>query len=158
MKKKMGIVEEIAKEALKELGLELYDVSYSATRNNKTLKVYIDHLERAITVQDCEDASRIIGPRIDELDLIEGSYFLEVSSPGVERELRNPKDYERFCGSSVKIITKLPVEKRTVFIGKLVRYNRVLDDVKICVLERDSEREFEIDYKNVKKAQLYLEV
>ncbi len=158
MKKKIGVIEETTKVALKELGLELYDISFTASRNRKTLKVFIDHPERAVTVQDCEDASRKIGPTIDEMDLIDGSYFLEVSSPGVERELRKIADFKRFCGSFVKIITKLPVEKRTVFIGELLKYDEDKNGVKIKVLERDSKREFEIDYKNVKKAQLYLEV
>jgi ribosome maturation factor RimP len=141
---------------LEELGYELYELKYIQQKSKKTLRVFIDHPQRPISIKDCEEVSRHIGPLIDEQELLKGSYYLEVSSPGVERELRNERDFKRFVGETVKIITKEPVEKRTVFIGKLTDFD--LENKELEVLERDSNRLFKIKYANVKKAQLYLEV
>ena len=141
---------------LEELGYELYDLKYIQQKGKKTLRIFIDHPERSISIKDCEVVSRNIGPLIDEQELLKGSYYLEVSSPGVERELRNVRDFKRFVGETVKVITLEPVEKRMVFIGKLIDFDSDSDE--LTVLERDSNRLFKINYINVKKAQLYLEV
>jgi len=141
---------------LEELGYELYELKYIQQKSKKTLRIFIDHPERSISIKDCEDVSRHIGPMIDEQELLTGSYYLEVSSPGVERELRSERDFKRFVSETVKIITREPVEKRTVFIGKLTDFD--LDNNELEVLERDSNRLFKIKFANVKKAQLYLEV
>ena len=141
---------------LEELGYELYELKYIQQKSKKTLRIFIDHPQRSIMIKDCEEVSRHIGPLIDEQELLKGSYYLEVSSPGVERELRSERDFKRFVGETVKIITREPVEKRTVFIGKLTDFD--LENNELEVLERDSNRLFKIKYANVKKAQLYLEV
>lgn len=156
MQKMVEQLQKALEALLEELGYELYDLKYIQQKSKKTLRIFIDHPHRSISIKDCEDVSRHIGPMIDEQELLKGSYYLEVSSPGVERELRNERDFVRFVGETVKIITKEPVEKRTVFIGKLTNF--IVEDNELEVLERDSNRLFKIKYANVKKAQLYLEV
>ena len=156
MKKMVEQLQKALEILLGSLGYELYELKYSQQKSKKTLRIFIDHPQRAISIKDCEEVSRQIGPLIDEQDLLKGSYYLEVSSPGVERELRNERDFKRFVGETVKVITLEPVEKRTVFIGKLTDFD--LENKALEVLERDSNRLFKIKYANVKKAQLYLEV
>ena len=156
MQKMVEQLQKALEALLEELGYELYELKYIQQKSKKTLRIFIDHPERPISIKDCEDVSRHIGPMIDEQELLTGSYYLEVSSPGVERELRSERDFKRFVSETIKIITREPVEKRTVFIGKLTDFD--LDNNELEVLERDSNRLFKIKYANVKKAQLYLEV
>ena len=156
MQKMVGQLQKALEALLEELGYELYELKYIQQKSKKTLRIFIDHPQRSISIKDCEEVSRHIGPLIDEQELLKGSYYLEVSSPGVERELRSERDFKRFVGETVKIITKEPVEKRTVFIGKLTDFD--LEENELEVLERDSNRLFKINYTNVKKAKLYLEV
>lgn len=156
MQKMVEQLQKALEALLEELGYELYELKYIQQKSKKTLRIFIDHPQRSISIKDCEEVSRHIGPLIDEQELLKGSYYLEVSSPGVERELRSERDFKRFVSETVKIITKEPVEKRTVFIGKLTAFD--LENNELEVLERDSNRLFKIKYANVKKAQLYLEV
>mgnify|MGYP001477236634 CR=1 FL=1 len=141
---------------LEKSGFELYELKLLKQKTKKTLRVFIDHPERAINIRDCEDVSKTIGPLLDEQELLKGAYYLEVSSAGVERELRNERDYKRFVGETIKVITTEPLENRTVFIGKFMEYNP--ESKTLSVMERDSNRLFDINIKIVKKAQLYLEV
>ena len=156
MQKMVEQLEKALEVLLKESGYELYDLKFIRQKSKKTLRIFIDHPERSIAIKDCEEVSRKVGPLLDEQELLKGAYYLEVSSPGVERELRNERDFKRFVGETVKVITLEPVEKRTVFIGKLTDFD--LENKALEVLERDSNRLFKIKYANVKKAQLYLEV
>jgi len=141
---------------LEKSGFDLYELKLLKQKTKKTLRVFIDHPERAINIRDCEDVSKTIGPLLDEQELLKGAYYLEVSSAGVERELRNERDYKRFVGETIKVITTEPLENRTVFIGKFMEYNP--ESKTLSVMERDSNRLFDINIKIVKKAQLYLEV
>jgi len=152
----ISTIEAMVKETVEGLGLELYEFKYVQSKRKKTLNIVVDHSSRSISIGDCERVSKAIGPAIDEQDLIDGSYFLEVSSPGVERALRKTEDYRRFTGETVKVIMKNPVEKRMVFIGKMNNYNEEKNE--ITVLERDSKREFTLSIDEIKKARLYLEV
>jgi len=152
----ISTIEAMVKETVEGLGLELYEFKYVQSKRKKTLNIVVDHSSRSISIGDCERVSKAIGPAIDEQDLIDGSYFLEVSSPGVERALRKTEDYRRFTGETVKVIMKNPVEKRMVFIGKMNDYNEEKNE--ITVLERDSKREFTLSIDEIKKARLYLEV
>ena len=149
-------IEELVKKIVEGLGLELYEFKYVQSKRKKTLNIVIDHSNRNISIGDCERVSRAVGPAIDDEELIEGSYYLEVSSPGVERALRKTEDYRRFTGETVKVVMKNPVEKRMVFIGKMNNYNDEKNE--ITVLERDSKREFTLSIDEIKKARLYLEV
>ena len=72
-----------------------------------------------MTVDDCADLSRAISPILDEEDPIEGNYSLEVSSPGVDRPLVKPADYERFKGFEAKIETSVLLNGRKRFSGRL---------------------------------------
>src|SRR2546422_11360227 len=86
---------------LNHMGYELYALDQSG-KSGRTLRISIDRNE-PITIEDCERVSKVAGPLIDHSKLIEGSYDLEVSSPGAERPLRNHHDYERFNGNRVNV-------------------------------------------------------
>ena len=103
---------------LAEQGYELVEVEYVRQGPRWTLRLYIDK-DAGVTLDDCETASRVVSPQLDETDVIEGSYVLEVSSPGFDRPVRKPKDFERFAGERIRVKTLLPVDGRRQFAGEL---------------------------------------
>ena len=102
---------------LKHMGYELYAVEQSG-QAGRTLRISIDRIE-PITIDDCERASKVIGPLLDNANLISGPYALEVSSPGAERPLRRKEDYERFNGKRVNVRYRTG-ESESVVEGQLV--------------------------------------
>jgi ribosome maturation factor RimP len=94
-------IKELLEPTLNHMGYELYSLDQSG-QSGRTLRVSIDHAE-PISIEDCERVSRVVGPLLDHSNLINGPYDLEVSSPGAERPLRSPREYERFNGKRVNI-------------------------------------------------------
>src|ERR1700693_5619651 len=94
-------IKELIEPTLKHMGYELYSLEQSG-QSGRTLRISIDHAD-PIKIEDCEKVSRVAGPLIEHANLIDGPYNLEVSSPGAERPLRGPNDYERFNGKRVNI-------------------------------------------------------
>lgn len=85
-------------------GYILYDVEFVKEGSQQILRVSIDH-DHEITVDDCQIVSAVLDPFLDEIDPIPTEYYLEVSSPGAERELRNERDYEKSKGKYVILET-----------------------------------------------------
>ena len=110
-------VKELLQPLLEEKGLKLVDVEY-AKEGKPVLRIYI-YNEEGTSIDDCEWISRRIGALLDVEDLIPHSYTLEVSSPGLNRKLKNVEEYEIFKGRKVKIVTKEPLDKKNVFKGTL---------------------------------------
>lgn len=129
------------------LGFELVSVELVGSGNDRTLRVYIDHPD-GITVDDCADVSRQVSAVLDVEDPISGAYVLEVSSPGLDRPLVKPADFERFAGSLVKVRTREPVLGRKNFTGLLTE--AAGDNV---VVEVDGEP-YEISLANIERARL----
>ncbi len=86
---------------LEDLGLRLYDLQYNHV--SKTLRVFIDREKGGITIKDCQKVSTILSRDLDNTDLINSSYTLEVSSPGVERYLKRPEHYAWAAGKRVEV-------------------------------------------------------
>ena len=95
---------------VEEAGFELVDVEYVKEAGNWYLRGYIDK-PGGITVNDCEAVSRKFSDRLDENDFIEDSYIMEISSPGLDRPLKNEKDFVRSMGKAVELRTYRPIEK-----------------------------------------------
>lgn len=101
---------ELVGPAADELGLELWDVRYEKEGASWYLKLVIDK-DGGVTIDDCENMSRRSEKLLDEVDLIEDSYRLQVSSPGIERELTRDWHFERCMGSDVLVRFIRPVEE-----------------------------------------------
>lgn len=95
-------VESLLKTKVEELGYELYDVEYVKEGKNYFLRIYIDN-KNGIDLNDCEKVNDAIMKPLDEADYIKEQYFLEVSSPGVERTLRKDKHLKDNIGNEVYI-------------------------------------------------------
>ena len=100
------------------LGLIIWDVEFLKEGARRILRVTIDH-EDGITIDDCERMHRAIDPVLDEIDPIEDSYDLEVSSPGIERELRTDAHIEYAIGERVEVRLFAPVDGQKRFEGVL---------------------------------------
>lgn len=105
--------------AVTALGFELWGIEYIVRGRHRLLRVYIDGPE-GITVDDCAAASHQISGVLDVEDPIPGEYTLEVSSPGLDRVLFEPAQYERFTGGLLVVRTQAPVSGRRRFRGRLV--------------------------------------
>ena len=119
-----GHVSGIALPILESLGMELVDIEFARAGRDSVLRLFIDK-EGGVTLDDCADVSRELSAILDVEDVIPGHYSLEVSSPGLDRPLKKPADYERFVGRLVKVRTyeALPDDagnKRKTFIGRLL--------------------------------------
>ena len=95
-------VESLIKKKVEDLGYELYDVEYNKEGKDYYLNIFIDN-SKGIDLNDCEKVNNEINPLIDSADFIKESYFLVVSSPGVERILRKDKHLEDNIGSEVNV-------------------------------------------------------
>lgn len=95
-------VENLIKKNIEDIGYELYDVIYLKEEKNYTLRIVIDN-EKGISLEDCEKVNNEITDILDEADYIKDQYFLEVSSPGIERLLRKDWQLNKYIGSKVEV-------------------------------------------------------
>ncbi len=113
-------IREIGARAAEENNLELVQAQIVGVGRNVTVRVFIDK-EGGVTHEDCSKVSRQIESEIDGEDFIPSAYLLEVSSPGLERELYSLKDFEKFAGNPAKVKTKTAIDGQKVFRGRIVR-------------------------------------
>jgi ribosome maturation factor RimP len=156
-------VREIAERVAASSGLEIVEVELRGGGKARMLRIVIDK-PAGVTHEDCANLSREVGTILDVEDAVPGgSYTLEVSSPGVDRKLVRAKDYERFTGSRVKLMTRQPVNGNRYFEGKLESFHdgRLTLDVtparKKHVIE-GAPQKLEIELGNVEKANLVPEI
>ncbi|MEE1038700.1 MAG: ribosome maturation factor RimP [Eubacterium sp.] len=134
-KKIKDVVAEILETYLDERGLELWNVEFVKEVKDWFLRVYIDkksHVEgEYISISECEEVSRYLSEILDQDDPIEQNYYLEVSSPGMDRELITPAHYERYVGSLVDMKLYKAVDGRkniTAVLSKIDEENYYLVD------------------------------
>ena len=135
-------VEELIQNKVKELGYELYDVQYVKEGKDYFLRIFIDKPE-GIDLNDCEKVSNEINPIIDKADYIKEAYFLEVSSPGVERVLRKDKHLEQNIGKEIENKLFKPIENEKIQDGILKQYNEEAITIEV------NDEEKIIDNKNI---------
>ena len=112
-------VREAIEPTVAELGYSIWDITYSKVGADYHLEITIDN-ENGIYIEDCEKVHRAIDPILDEIDPIEGFYYLDVSSPGVERELRTEEHITAMVGSKVEAKLFSTRDGKKSVIGKLL--------------------------------------
>jgi len=143
---------ELIEPIVKVNDLDFVDIEYIKEGENWILRVFVENEEGELTIDQLSNLSRLISQKLDEEDPIDKRYFLEVSSPGVERPLRKVKDYKRFAGEEIKISTYRKINNSKEFIGKLIG----IDENKVITIKlKDTDEEMEIDYSDVSKANLH---
>ena len=134
-------VESLISKEITDLGYELYDVQYVKEGKDYFLRIFIDN-ESGITLEDCEKVNNGINDILDKADYIKGQYFLEVSSPGIERVLRKDKHLQDNIGEEVMISLFKPINGKKEYIGVLKDF----DDESIDIIE---EEEIQISRKDI---------
>lgn len=128
---------------MERTGFELVDVEYVKEGSNYYLRAYIDK-EGGITIDDCELVSRELSDLLDAEDFIPEAYFLEVSSPGLGRQLKKDKDFARSIGKDVEVKLYKPLEKKKEFEGVLESF-----DEKTVVLRLSETETFTIPRQSI---------
>lgn len=117
-------VEILLEPIITNLGYDLYDVRYEKEGKDYYLRIIIDKPE-GIDINDCETVNNGINDILDEADYIKEQYFLEVSSPGLERVLRKEKHFSSQIGNEISVKLFKPIEKKKEFIGILEEFNEI---------------------------------
>lgn len=113
------VIEDLVLPILDKLLFELVDIEYVKEGSNWFLRIFIDKPE-GITIDNCQSVSEELNLKIDEADPIKGNYYLEVSSPGIERALKKEKDFERFKDNLVEVKLFKAKDSKKLFKGNLV--------------------------------------
>jgi len=100
-------------------GLEVYDLEYKQGVMGMTLSVYLDRPGGKVNLKDCQSASHLIGELIDTSGTLQAKYILEVSSVGLDRELKTKKDFDRFKGQEARVVTRVLIGKDNTFTGSI---------------------------------------
>lgn len=116
-----------------ELNMEIVDIEYIKEGPHMYLRIYIDK-DGGVNLDDCQKVSEKVSEILDEKDPIPDNYFLEVSSPGIDRPLKNDKDLKRSIGKDVEISLYKAVDRKKKLTGQLLNY----DDENIYIKNEDS--------------------
>ena len=136
-------VEQLVKPIIENIGYELYDVQYEKEGKNYYLRIFIDN-EKGIDLNDCEKVNDAITDILDEKNYIKEQYFLEISSPGIERVLRKDKHLEQNIEKQVKIkLFKKDEIGNKEYDGNLKQF-----DEQNIIIEQE-EKEIKIERKNI---------
>ncbi len=149
-------ISEIAERILGSFGMELVDIEFKREGRQMVLRIFMDKAG-GVTLDDCADISRELSAVLDVEDFIPGNYNLEVSSPGLNRPLKQESDYIKYIGRLVKIKTFEPLadaagNRRKTFLGELTGFS----DGIISVSLKEGQRA-EIPLEKVAKANLEFE-
>ncbi|MDR2395674.1 MAG: ribosome maturation factor RimP [Endomicrobium sp.] len=131
--------------------IEIVDVQYVKENRDWVLKIFIDK-DSGITMSDCEKFSYMFSEIVDKSNILQDSYILEVSSPGLNRVLKQEKSFKRFVGSKVRIQTHSSINNQKNFLGQLLNFKNgtvTIDDVTNGVVD--------INFVDIKKANLETE-
>ncbi len=145
-------IREIAKRVAVSEGLALVDVELKGGRVNPLLRVYIDK-PAGVSHADCQLVSEQLSAILDVEDLFPASYTLEVSSPGLDRKLVKPSDYEHFVGRRVRLVLRDPVDEQKVLEGRLAGYES--GRLRLDLGEQGLK---ELELENISKARLVVEL
>ena len=126
----VSAVRAIAEPIAQRLGLEIWDIRFLKEGTGWFLRIFIDK-DGGVGIDDCVEMSRALNDPLDEADLIEQAYCLEVSSPGVERELVRSEHFQKYLGAPVKLKTIRPVDGKREFSGVLEDYDNGLATVRL---------------------------
>ncbi len=169
-------VREIAERVAASSGLEVVEVEFRGSGQARMLRVFLDKPGAAagdplagVTHGDCADFSREFGTILDVEDAVPGSYTLEVSSPGLDRKLTKPAEFERFVGSRMKLTLRQPLNNNRCFEGRLESFREGRLTLDLSVASKKSRKKMgaaaaepgqkmEIEFANVEKANLVPEI
>ena len=148
---KTADIARLVEPVLQAMGYELVRVHYGSGSGRSTLQIMAERLDRrSMAVEDCAEISRSLSALLDVEDPLEEAYVLEVSSPGIDRPLIRPADYQRFAGFEARLELSQPVEGRRRFRGRIGE----LVDGQLRIIEEAGE--YRLPLEQINKAKLVL--
>jgi len=145
----------LADEVSRREGCVLYDLEFHNNPKNRVLRVYIESESEAVSVEQCANVSRGLSLLLDVEDYIPGgAYELEVSSPGLERQLRQPWHYQKSVGKEVKLITHEPIIGLKGEVKSLTGEISSVKGEDAVVVAHESYGLVEVPFQNIKRAQV----
>ena len=167
-KKITDVVAELAGDFLAENGYELYNTEFVKEGRDWFLRVYVDKIQaedakadepQYISTEDCEKVSRFLSEKLDEADPIEQNYYLEVSSPGLDRPLLRPEHYARYVGEEVEIKLYKAIDGVKNIQGTLESFDPNAEKVTVKSVEwtkkgGNVEKTYELQLAEIAKANL----
>ncbi|MCG8484547.1 MAG: ribosome maturation factor RimP [Clostridia bacterium] len=148
--KVVDVVKEILRDFLEANGYMLFNIEYQKEGKDWILRVYIDNEEESISIEDCEKVSIFLGKELDERDIIDKKYMLEVSSPGIDRPLLKDSDYEKYKGRIVDVFLYKSLNGEKIITGEL---GGLIDD-EILVKDEKTNEELKISRELISKVKL----
>lgn len=143
--------EELVLPILAEKNLELVDIEYVKEGKNWFLRVFIDK-EGGIDISECGEVSEILSEKLDEVDPIKEAYFLEVSSPGVERPLKTAEDFTKSIDKNVFVKLYEPIDGQKEYQGILKDFSNNIASIEYK--EKTRTKQVEIPFDKIAKARL----
>lgn len=143
-------VQALIEDEITDLGYELYDVEYLKEGRDFYLRIYINS-KNGIGIEDCEKVNNVIDPILDEKDFIKDQYFLEVSSVGLERNLRKKKHFKEAIGENIEIKLYKKINNTKTIEGKLENFEN-----EILKIENQGEI-LDINIKDIASAKVIFE-
>lgn len=138
---------DLINESVQNMNLSIYDIEYVKEGSNWYLRIYIDK-EGIVDINDCETVSRLIDPMLDDANIIKSAYCLEVSSPGIERNLRKQEHFDRYKGEEIEVALFKAFEKQKVLTGILQN----ADDKSLTIKVED--KDITLNRKDISKVKL----
>jgi len=135
-------LKEVIKNIVEDNGCELYDIEQTQEGDNKFYRIYITK-PGGVSLNDCEAINNLISPIFDIEDPVEGKYFLEVSSPGIERKLTKKEHFEKSIGENVKLTTTE---------GKKIKGQLKSFDGEVAEIGKEK-----VNFNDIKKAKTYVD-
>ena len=140
-------IESIVHEIVDPLGFDLVEAKYFRTNSDIVVRLLIDRIEGGITLHECSELNNRIGKEIEDKNIINQKYLLEVSSPGLDRDLIEPKDFKRTINREIRIFLNEQHNEKTEFKGKLMK----IDEQGINIIDQEN-KELKIPFTKITKA------
>jgi ribosome maturation factor RimP len=156
-------VREIASRIATSYGLDIFDVQYRREGPGMVLRIQIDRpgsgatAEESVSVADCAHVSRDLSAILDVEDVVPSAYTLEVSSPGLDRPLRNAADYRRFAGRRAKLVMREAIDGQMFFKGRLGDAEDGRTDAGVVVIVTDDGQSHRVPIGTITRANLEVE-
>ena len=154
MASKAEVIQKLVEPVINALGYELWGIEYLGQGKHTLLRVFLDKKD-GINIEDCAEASRQISSLLDVEDPIKNEYTLEVSSPGLDRQLFQPEQYRRYVGAVLKVRLNSNLDGRRNFVGTLQDVAGTLEETVIVL--RVGTDDFKLPFHMIEKANLVMQ-
>ncbi len=127
-------IDKLIQPLIQQKGLVLFDLNVHQYQGRVRLEILVDKMLGGISIEECSSLNRLIGQELEEKNLIEPSYSLEVSSPGIDRPLKTGQDFSRVQGQKVRFFLNTPVEGKLEHCGVIALVDK--DQVNVILLDK----------------------